>query len=87
MVVSSNLDDSGGSQATKERPAASPNDKDGKSSERRRRRLRKTYVVRAGDTPGGIAERTGVPLETLEELNPDLDPQELSPGQRIKLRP
>ncbi len=44
------------------------------------------YTVRAGDTPSAIAERTGVPLETILELNPDLDPQTLSPGQRLKLR-
>src|SRR4051812_30656720 len=35
----------------------------------------RTYVVEAGDTPSGIAEKTGVPLETIEQLNPDLDPQ------------
>jgi len=46
---------------------------------------RKTYTVKAGDTPSGIAEKTGVSLETLQELNPDLDPQTLAPGQRIKL--
>ncbi len=44
------------------------------------------YTVRPGDTPSAIAERTGVPLETILELNPDLDPQTLSPGQRLKLR-
>ena len=42
--------------------------------------------VKPGDTPSGIAEKTGVPLEKLEELNPDLDPQTLAPGQKIKLR-
>jgi LysM repeat protein len=44
------------------------------------------YTVRPGDTPSAIAERTGVPLERILELNPDLDPQTLSPGQRLKLR-
>jgi LysM repeat protein len=46
---------------------------------------RKTYTVKSGDTPSGIAEKTGVSLETLQELNPDLDPGTLAPGQRIKL--
>jgi LysM repeat protein len=43
-------------------------------------------VVKTGDTLGSIAERTGVDVETLQELNPDLDPQALVSGQRIKLR-
>jgi LysM repeat protein len=42
--------------------------------------------VVAGDTPSTIAEKTGVPLDQLEELNPDIDPQQLSPGQRLRLR-
>jgi LysM repeat protein len=42
--------------------------------------------VRAGDNLALIAERTGVPLETLRELNPDLDPQALVTGQRVRLR-
>lgn len=45
-----------------------------------------TYRVRAGDTLAGIAERTGVELEELQQLNPELDPQALVAGQRIKLR-
>jgi LysM repeat protein len=49
------------------------------------RRKRKVYVVKPGDTPSGIAEKTGVSLEQLEEANPDLDPQLLAPGQRIRI--
>jgi LysM repeat protein len=49
------------------------------------KRKRKVYVVKPGDTPSGIAEKTGVSLEQLEIANPDLDPQLLAPGQRIKL--
>ena len=44
------------------------------------------YVVKRGDTLGGIAEETGVPVERLEELNPGLDQFSLVAGQRIKLR-
>ena len=51
-----------------------------------RKRRRKSYVVKPGDTPSAIAEKTGVPLADIERLNPDLDPQLLSPGTRIKLR-
>jgi LysM repeat protein len=54
---------------------------------RRERRPRgDTYTVRVGDTLGAISERTGVPVEQLLELNPDLDPQALVSGQKIKLR-
>jgi LysM repeat protein len=55
-------------------------------SDKRRRAGRRTYTVRPGDTPSTIAERTGVPLEELEALNPDIDPQQLTPGQRLRLR-
>jgi hypothetical protein len=54
------------------------------SSARQPRRA--TYTVKVGDTLGGIAEKTGVPVEQLLELNPDLDPQALVSGQKIKLR-
>jgi LysM repeat protein len=47
---------------------------------------RRFYVVRSGDSLAIIAERTGVPLETLRELNPSLDPQALVTGQRVRLR-
>jgi LysM repeat protein len=46
----------------------------------------KYYVVETGDSFSTIAEKTGIPQETLEQLNPDLDPQALAPGQRIRLR-
>jgi LysM repeat protein len=51
----------------------------------KRTRKRKVYVVKPGDTPSQIAERTGVTLEQLEAANPKLDPQLLAPGQRIKI--
>ena len=45
-----------------------------------------TYTVKSGDTLGAIAETTGVPVETLQDLNPELDPQALIAGQKIQLR-
>jgi len=47
---------------------------------------RATYTVKSGDTLGAIAETTGVSVETLQELNPELDPQALIAGQKIQLR-
>jgi LysM repeat protein len=69
-------------RSTETRPADSP---DGEEPERERKGPRR-YTVKPGDTPSSIAEETGVPLEDILRLNPDLDPQTLSPGQRIRLR-
>jgi LysM repeat protein len=83
IVVTSAEPDPDGTRAPNQSsgtaPTASPTDA-AKPKGRRR------YTVRAGDTPSSIAEKTGVPLEEILLLNPDLDPQTLSPGQRIKLR-
>jgi LysM repeat protein len=46
----------------------------------------RTYTVKSGDTLGTIAEQTGVSVAELQELNPDLDPQSLTVGDRIRLR-
>jgi LysM repeat protein len=43
------------------------------------------YVVKPGDNLTAIAEKTGVPLEQIQRLNPSLDAQTLSVGQRLKL--
>jgi LysM repeat protein len=71
---------SGAQEATTPTPTATK--AKAKSSSKRKRR---SYTVKAGDTPSGIAEKTGVSLDTLYKLNPDLDPQTLAPGQRVKL--
>jgi hypothetical protein len=44
------------------------------------------YVVQSGDNLTTIAGKTGIPLATLEGLNPALDPNSLQTGQRIRLR-
>ena len=44
------------------------------------------YTVKTGDTLGGIAETVGVPITRLQELNPELDPQALVSGQKIRLK-
>lgn len=46
----------------------------------------KTYTVQVGDTLGGIADKTGVPLERIEELNPSVDPHAMTTGQEIRLK-
>ena len=46
----------------------------------------KFYIVRSGDTLSAISVKTGVPIATLQVLNPNLDPNALQTGQRIRLR-
>ena len=76
-------DDDGGDNAdrtTEQRP------RDDQSQQQRQRPQRTFYRVRLNDTLGLIAEQTGVPVERIEELNPELDAQNLIVGQRIRLR-
>ena len=85
MVVSSSQEKTGGGttpgQTSGNEPSASPT-----AEGKRERKGPRRYRVKAGDTPSSIAEKTGVPLEQILRLNPDLDPQTLAPGQRITLR-
>lgn len=48
-------------------------------------RQKRTYTVRPGDTLAVIAERTGLTVEELLELNPEIDPNSLTVGEKIKL--
>ena len=45
------------------------------------------YRVRAGDTLESIAARFETDVAVLLELNPNIDPLALSPGQRIRIQP
>jgi LysM repeat protein len=45
-----------------------------------------TYEIESGDTLISIAHHTGVPVRTIEELNPEVDPQILVAGEELKLR-
>lgn len=97
LIVSSGLggdsDDSGNDQASQQEQRdlelAKEKRRRERSEERREGQAKvpeDVYVVKTGDTLGSIAEKTGVPVEKLQELNPELDPQALVSGQKIKLR-
>jgi LysM repeat protein len=45
-----------------------------------------TYVVQPNDTLSAISQKTGVSVERLEQLNPQIDPQALPSGVTLKLR-
>ena len=81
-VVERNLNDdsSKGNGTTQRATPTKPTSQ--KSSTAKRKR---TYVVKSGDTLSAIAVKTGVPLATLERLNPKLDADTLHAGQRVRL--
>ncbi len=80
---------SGDEQATPSDSAettAPPTDTGATTTPTKPKRPRATYTVKPGDSLGSIAVKTDTEVETLELLNPEVDPQALSVGQKIKLR-
>jgi LysM repeat protein len=51
-----------------------------------RKHVPASYEIESGDTLISIAHRTGVPVRTIEQLNPEVDPQILVAGEQLKLR-
>jgi LysM repeat protein len=58
----------------------------GHSARQAQRDVPKAYVVESGDTLISIAHHTGVSVARIEELNPEVDPQILIAGEKLKLR-
>lgn len=83
VILNSNVAGGDGDDSTATDTEQAETETASTQSERQRRRR---YVIKAGDTLGAIAEKTGVSVEELERLNPELDPQALVAGQRIQLR-
>ena len=52
----------------------------------RKQPKRPFYIVKLNDTLEAISEKTGVPVQRIQELNPEADPQALVAGQRLRLR-
>ena len=44
------------------------------------------WIVRAGDTFAVISAKTGIPVATIEQLNPNVKSTSLFIGQRLRLR-
>lgn len=84
MVLSSG--DEQGTATTVERRPATTSTTTATAKAKKPRKQPATYTVQSGDVLSAIAERTGVPVERLLELNADLDPQVLRAGQRLRLR-
>lgn len=84
VVIGSSLGGGGDSSSGGGAPAADTASESAGTTTAKRQPA--TYTVKSGDTLGAIAETTGVPVETIQELNPELDPQALIAGQKIQLR-
>lgn len=82
VVVNS---ETGGNETAVERKAGG-NKSGGQGGNQDKQPAKKVYVVEEGDTLTVIARKNGVPVARIEELNPDVDPQALIPGQELKLR-
>ena len=81
--------DKGGASSSSNTPAqttpakSSSSSKSGKKS---KSHTKKFHRVRAGETPSSIAIKYGVTVKQLEKLNPSMDPQALTVGERLRLR-
>jgi hypothetical protein len=87
LVVSSALDDEGGDKDKPKVQRQNHNrnqDRDGDRPDRSG--PTRFYIVQPGDSLSLIAEKTGVSLERLQQLNPDIDPQLLPSGEKLRLR-
>ena len=86
MVLGSGVvgdDESDNGAGTSNLPAATERTDSG---EKRAKRRPATYTIEANDTLSGIAAEHNTTVDRLLELNPELDPQGLVAGQKIKLR-
>jgi LysM repeat protein len=70
-----------GSDGTKTTTTASDSGK----KKNKKKKAKKTYTVKSGDNLEIVAENTGLTVEQLQEYNPDIDPQALQVGQKLKL--
>jgi LysM repeat protein len=75
---------SGENAGARDLPAAT--DRTTTAPKKKQKKTPATYTIKANDTLSGIAERFGTTVDALLELNPELDPQGLVAGQKIKLR-
>jgi LysM repeat protein len=83
VIVNHNNASSGGSNSIN-RPAATST---ASTTKQRTKKTPKSYIVKQGDVLSAIAIKTGVSLDTLIRLNPNVDAQTLHAGQKLKLAP
>jgi LysM repeat protein len=89
-TVVQNARDNAGTSSSSSTPAQTTPAKSGSSAKSGKKsaksHAKKAHRVRAGETPSSIALKYGVTVKQLEQLNPDMDPQALTVGERLRLR-
>ena len=85
VLASSGTDEGGGGGGDGGESTEARTSKE-KATDKPKAKVRSTYTVKTGDTLGEIAQKSDVEVAKLQELNPELDPQALVSGQKIKLR-
>ena len=76
LVVVQSTTNSGDSKSDTASESSSPQDTTSETTAKPRP-VRANYTVKLNDTLGLISEKTGVSVERLQTLNPDLDPQRM----------
>ncbi|HEX3324955.1 MAG TPA: LysM domain-containing protein [Solirubrobacterales bacterium] len=61
-------------------------DKAAHRASQQKRNVPATYEVKSGDTLISIAHHNGVTVARIEALNPEVDPQILIAGEKLKLK-
>ena len=87
-VVQNARDDAGGASSSSNTPAQNTPVKSGSSKKGKKsssRAVKHFHRVRAGETPSSIALKYHVSVKTLQQLNPSMDPNALTVGERLRL--
>jgi LysM repeat protein len=78
-------DGSATTTSTLERGSGSNTATTTEAADKKKKKKKKVYVVKPGDILSTVAEKTGLTVEELQQYNPDIDPQALQVGQKLKL--
>ena len=82
LVIQASTGSNGGSKNDSSSDASTQTE----TTQTTQRPVRPSYTVKLNDTLEAISQKTGVSVARIQELNPELDPQNLIVGQKIKLR-
>ena len=85
-VVSGSNGGGGTSSTTSATQAATHTKTSGNRATAKKTTHSRFYTVKVGDSLSGIADKTGVPLATIQALNPNVDSTQMTAGQKIRLR-
>lgn len=86
VLTTSGSSDSKSSAKTEKTPSSESSTKSDDDTAGPTEPVRSSYTVKPGDSLSAIAEKTGVDIATLQELNPDIDARTIQPGQKLKLK-